>query len=158
MTIKVSTHERGSAAGGTPLTFPQLEIPKIEMPAALREFTIQGIDQARMNYEKMKVAAAQWNGIAELTCSITTHGAASYRDKVIEVMRVNTNTAFDFAIEAASAGSMFELAELSMAHARQQFELFFEQNKELWVLAYPLAPTLADLSTTSGSKAIRSLP
>ena len=118
---------------------PKFEIPKVEMPAAFREFAERGVAQCKDTYEKMKAAAEEATDVLETTYSTATKGASDYGLKVIEVARVNTNAAFDYAGELLAAKTLSEVIELSSAHARKQFEALTEQSKELSALAQKVA-------------------
>jgi len=123
---------------------PKFEIPKVEMPAAFREFAERGVAQAKDTYEKMKAVAEEATDVLETTYSTASKGASDYGMKVIEVARVNTNAAFDFASEMITAKSLSEVIELSSAHARKQFEALTKQSKELGALAQKVATESAE--------------
>src|ERR1700734_2218948 len=123
---------------------PKFDMPKVEMPAAFREFAERGVAQAKDNYEKMKAAAEEATDVLETTYSTATKGASDYGLKVIEVARVNTNAAFDFAGEIMAAKTLSEMVELYSAHARKQFETLSAQGKELTALAQKVATETAE--------------
>src|ERR1700748_544388 len=123
---------------------PKFEIPKVEMPAAFREFAERGVAQCKDTYEKMKAAAEEATDVLETTYSTATKGASDYGLKMIEVARVNTNAAFDFAGEMMAAKTLSEMLELSSAHARKQFETLTAQSKELTALAQKVATETAE--------------
>lgn len=85
--------------------FGFVDIPKLEASAAqatsvMREFAERGITQAKDAYSKMKTAAEEATGILETTYANASKGATDYGLKVVEVARVNSNAAFDFATES----------------------------------------------------------
>ncbi len=123
---------------------PKFDIPKVEMPAAFREFAERGVAQCKDTYEKMKAAAEEATDVLETTYTTASKGASDYGLKVIEVARVNTNAALDFAGELITVKSLSELIELSSTHARKQFEAFTEQSKELTALAQKVAAETAE--------------
>ncbi len=124
--------------------WPKFDMPKVEMPAAFREFAERGVAQAKDTYEKMKAAADEATDVLESTYSTATKGAADYGLKVIEVARANTNATFDFASEILAAKTPSEVAELTSAHARKQFEALTQQSKELGALAQKVATDTAE--------------
>jgi hypothetical protein len=72
---------------------------------------------------------------------------------VIEVARVNTNAAFDFAGEVMAAKTLSEVVELTSAHARKQFEALTQQSKELNALAQKVATETAEPIKSGVNKA-----
>ena len=124
--------------------FPNFELPKVDMPAAFREFAEKGAAQAKEAYDKMKSAAEESTAMLEDTYATASKGVTAYNLKLIECTRANVNAAFDFASEFLSAKSMSEAVELSSAHARKQFEAMTEQGKELTSLAQKTATETAE--------------
>jgi phasin len=121
---------------GAPVGLPNFELPnvdlsKMEVPAALREFADQGFAQARVNYENAKAATEEATDLLKDTYKTAAKGATDYNLKVIEIARTNTNRAFDYAYKLMGVKSPSELLELSTAHARKQFEAMTAQTKEL---------------------------
>ena len=132
---------------------PKFDIPKVEMPAAFREFAERGVAQAKDTYEKMKAAAEEATDVLETTYSTASKGASDYGLKMIEVARVNTNAAFDFAGEVMAAKTLSEVVELTSAHARKQFEALTQQSKELNALAQKVATETAEPIKSGMNKA-----
>jgi phasin len=126
------------------LEFPKFEIPKMEIPAAFREFAEKSVSQAKDAYEKMKSAAEEATDVLEDTYANASKGAADYGLKVIEATRVNTNAAFDFYSDLMTLKTYSEVIELSTAHARKQFETLTGQTKDLAALAQKVATDTAE--------------
>jgi phasin len=101
----------------------------------------------------MKAAAEEATDVLETTYSTATKGASDYGLKVIEVARVNTNTAFDFAGEIMAAKTLSEVVELTSAHARKQFEALTQQSKELGALVQKVATDTAEPIKSGMNKA-----
>ncbi len=114
---------------------PGFDLPKFEVPAAFREAAEKGVAQAKEGWEKMKSATEEATEVLEESYTTAAKGASEYGLKVIDAARTNTNAAFDFATEIATAKSLSELVELSTAHARKQFDTVSAQTKELTSLA-----------------------
>src|SRR5580658_8087638 len=151
---KMTTSKPSTGAFEMPkFEMPKFDIPKVEMPAAFREFAERGVAQAKDTYEKMKAAAEEATDVLETTYSTATKGASDYGLKVIEVARVNTNAAFDFAGEVMAAKTLSEVVELTSAHARKQFEAMTEQSKELSALAQKVATETAEPIKSGMNKA-----
>ena len=134
---------------------PNFDIPKLEIPAAFREFAEKSVSQAKENYERMKTAAEEATDVLEDTYATAAKGAADYGLKMIELARVNTNAAFDFATELMAVKSFSEVVELSTAHARKQFETATAQTKELAALAQKVATEAAEPVKESVTKAFK---
>ena len=151
---KVKTTKPATGAFEIPkFELPKFDIPKVEMPAAFREFAERGVAQAKDTYEKMKAAAEEATDVLETTYSTASKGAADYGLKVIEVARLNTNAAFDFAGEVMAAKTLSEVVELTSAHARKQFEALTQQSKELNALAQKVATETAEPIKSGMNKA-----
>ena len=123
---------------------PKFEMPKMEVPAAFREFAEKSVTQAKDNWEKMKAASEEASDLIEDSYATASKGAADYGLKVIEVSRVNTNAAFDFATQLFAVKSLAQAVELSTAHMRKQFETMGAQSKELTALAQKVATETAE--------------
>ena len=60
---------------------------------------------------------------------------ANFNLQLLEIARSNTNSALDFARRLIGLQSPSEVLEVSVAHARKQFESFNEQARQLATLA-----------------------
>ena len=61
--------------------------------------------------------------------------------KVLEIVRTNADTAFDYAEQIMSAKSPSEMMELSTTRFRKQFEVLTAQTKEIVALGQKVAAT-----------------
>jgi phasin len=95
----------------------------------------QGIAHARDTYAKAKMASEEVADLLENAYTTATKGATEYNLKLIEIARINTRAAFDYAHELLGAKSPSEFIELSTAQMRKQFDMFSAQNKELCAVA-----------------------
>lgn len=120
------------------LQFPQFEMPKVEIPDAVRDAATQWINQGKENVEKMMTATEEMNGAFERAYSTAAKGAMDYGAKVTEAMHTNTAAAFEFAHDVMAAKSLPEVMEISSAGARKQFDALAAQNRELWALTRQL--------------------
>jgi phasin len=100
-----------------------------------REFTQQGASYTKDMYEKTKAAAEETNRVIEQTYSALAKSAADFNVQWIEIIRFNTNSAFDFSRQLVGVKSPSEFLELWAAHARKQFENFTQQAQHLAGLA-----------------------
>ncbi len=135
-TTQAKTAKRtGSPSGQPNYEIPKIDLPKMEVPAAFRELAAKGVAQARDTYEKAKAATEEATDQLKDTYTTAAKGATDYNIKVIEIARINTNSAFDNAHELLGVKSLSEFVELSSAHARKQFAAMTAQTKELTELA-----------------------
>ena len=132
---------------------PRYEMPKMEVPAELREMTDKGVAHARDTYAKAKVASEEAADLLENTYSTVAKGVTDYNLKLIEIARTNTRTAFDYIHELLGVKSPSEFIELSTAHLRKQFDIVSAHNKELCALAREVATEAAEPIKTGVSKA-----
>ena len=134
---------------------PGFDLPKFEVPAAFREAAEKGVAQAKEGWEKMKSATEEATEVLEESYTTAAKGASEYGLKVIDAARTNTNAAFDFATEIATAKSLSELVELSTAHARKQFETVSAQTKELTSLAQKVSADTVEPFKTGFTSAFK---
>jgi phasin len=132
---------------------PKYEMPKMEVPAEFREMTDKGVAHARDIYAKAMVASEEAADLLENTYATVAKGTADYNRKLIQIARINTRAAFDYAHELLGVKSPSEFIELSTAHMREQFDIASAQNKELCALAQEVATEAAKPVKTSVSKA-----
>jgi phasin len=98
---------------------------------AVNELAQQGAAYSKDIYEKSKAAAEETNKALQDTYSTVAKGAADFNVQWIEMVRTHTNSTLDFARQLVAVKSPSELLELSVAHARKQFETFTEQATQL---------------------------
>ena len=126
----------------------------MEVPAAFREIADKGVAQAKDTYEKAKAATEEATHLFQHTYTAAAKGATDYNLKVIEIARVNTNAAFDYAHELLGVKSLSEFVELSSARARKQFEAMTAQTKELTTLAQKVTTDTAKPLKTGVTEAL----
>jgi len=136
---------------------PPSDLPNMEAPKAFHEIAEKGVAHAEDTYEKAKVAAEQATDLLKNAHTTAAKGATEYNLKVLEIARINTNTAFDYAQELLGVKSLPEFVELSTAHARKQSEAMTTQTKELAELAVKVATEIAAPLKTGVSKAFSTL-
>ena len=123
-----------------------------EVPEQVRAFAEKGVSQARESYTKFKDAAETHNSTIEAVFTTATKGATEYSAKLLDIVKTNTNAAFDFAQELVGAKSPSAAMELWSSHAKQQVETFTAQTKELAELAQKIASETAEPIKTGASK------
>src|SRR2546423_711211 len=95
-TARTGTKKAASAA---------FDAVRTEAPEAFRAFAEKGSAHAKEAYERVSAATAEASNFIQNTCSTAAKGVADYNTKVIEIARVNTNAAFDYARELAGVTS-----------------------------------------------------
>jgi phasin len=143
-----ATQAKTAKHTGFPFGLPNYEVPnidlaKLEVPAAFREFADQGVAQGRDYYEKAKAATEKATDQLKDTYTTVANGVTAYNLKVIEIARTNTIIAFDNAHELLGTKSLSEFVALWSAHARKQIEAMTVQTKELAELAQTVATGIA---------------
>jgi phasin len=78
--------------------------------------------------------AAQTTKVMEKTHETAANGMRDYNLMALEIARVNSDAAFDYARQLMSVKSPSEMLELWTTHARKQFETLTEQTKGLTML------------------------
>jgi phasin len=134
-----------------PFELPQLanfDLSKLEVPPAFREYA----DQAKRGHEKLKAAVEETTELLESTYTTVTKGASDYGMKVIEITRINTNTAFDFAEKLLAAKTPAEVVTLANSHASKQLETLSAQTEQLGGLAQKIANKVVGPLSTGMNK------
>src|SRR4029078_6769174 len=75
---------------------PNIDLPKMQVPAAFRELADKGVAQALNTYENAKADTEEGTDLLKGTYKTAAKGAMAYNLRVIEIARTNTNTAFDY--------------------------------------------------------------
>ena len=143
----------GSSLGPPHVKTSKSDLPKMEVPAAFREFADKGVAQARNTYENAKAATEEATDILKDAYKTAAKGATDYNLKILEIARTNANSAFDYAYELMGVKSPSEFVELSTAHAHKQFEAMTAQAKELTELAQKVSTEIAEPLKASVTKA-----
>jgi len=128
------------AAPATPFgDFEAFSMPKMEVPAALREATEKGIEQARDAYAKVKTAAEDATDVMEDTFETSRQGAVEFNHKAVDAAKANTDAAFTFIKDVMAAKTLAEAIELQSTFARQQFDALSSQAKDMQEFATKLS-------------------
>jgi hypothetical protein len=123
----------------------QFEMPKIEVPANLRELANEVMAQTRGNYEQIETAMR----VLVSTQSAAAKSIENYRAWLMKVAHGNVIAAFDFAQNLATAKSVPDVIEYSRAHVRIQFDALAAQTKDLTDHAHNIATQMAEPIKTS---------
>lgn len=145
-----------SAANETAKTmFPQMDMQRVEIPAAYRDMAERSIAQAKQSYERARAVTEQASEMMETTFNAATRSMSEYTLRMMETMRANTNANFDFARSLLSVKSTSEAIELSTAHTRKQLEAMTTQGKDLASLAQKLSTETVEPIRSGMDKAMR---
>ncbi|WP_428646935.1 phasin [Roseibium sp.] len=137
---KTATKARSTKAKTT-AAFPEFEafaMPKLEVPAAFREVTEKGIENAREAYAKAKTAAEDATDLMEDTFETSRQGVVEFNHKAVDAAKSNADAAFTFVKDVMSAKTLAEAIELQSSFARQQFDALSTQTREMQELATKL--------------------
>ncbi|MEP3048466.1 MAG: phasin [Roseibium sp.] len=143
-TAKTASKARATKAKAAPAAgaaFPDFEafaMPQMEVPAAFREASEKGIENARDAYAKVKTAAEGATDLMEDTFETSRQGVVEFNHKAVDAAKSNADAAFSFFKDIMSAKSVAEAVELQSTFARQQFETLTTQTKDLQELATKL--------------------
>ena len=144
-----SKNSMAASAAATKTSGRQFEMPKIEFPVNLRELAKEVMAQTRGNYEQIETVAKETMRVLVSTQSAAAKSVVDYRAWTMKVAHGIVIAAFDFAQNLATAKSVPDVIEYSMAHARVQFDALTAQNKELSELAHNVATQMAEPIKTS---------
>ena len=105
---------------------------KTAKPAAdLQEMTEQGLEQAKVAYDQFKHQAEDVVHLFDDSSDALKTGATEFNSKAIEYVQGNINAGFEFVRKMAAVKDVNELVELQSTFARQQFDAYTAQVKEL---------------------------
>ena len=139
----MTTTSKNSIA--TKMSGRQFEMPKIELPANLRELANEVMAQTRGNYEQIETAMR----VLVSTQSAAAKSIENYRAWLMKVAHGNVIAAFDFAQNLATAKSVPDVIEYSRAHAHVRFDALAAQTTELAEIAHNVARQMAEPIKTS---------
>ena len=134
---------------------PKFDMPKVEVPEAVREFAEKGVKQAKENYDKFKAAAEETTDLLETAYTAASKGATEFNLKALEALRANVNASFDYTRELFASKSLSEAVELSASHMRKQFETLSVQAKTFSTLAQKIATETAEPIKAGMSKTMK---
>ncbi|WP_049792610.1 phasin [Polymorphum gilvum] len=111
--------------------FEAFAMPKMEVPAMVREMTEKGIEQARDAYAKVKTAAEEATDLLEDTFETSRQGVVEFNMKAVDAAKANTDATFAFVKDLMSVKTVAEAIELQSTFARQQFDALSSQARDM---------------------------
>lgn len=138
-------------------TDPFATVVPFQVPEQVRAFAEKGVTQAREGYQKLKSAAETNNEAIEAAYTCASKGASDFTAKLMDIAKVNTATAFDFAHALMGAKSLPEAFELLNTQARKQFEVLTAQSKDLAEFSQKVATQTVEPLKASAEKAFKAV-
>ena len=108
-----------------------IDIPKYEIPEAVRDLAERNIDQARQAYNKFLEMARQAQQTLAHSHDAMSANAMQLQSRAAKFAEENINASFDFAAELAKARDLKEYLEIQTKHAQAQMKTFATQTQEL---------------------------
>lgn len=138
-TTEAAAEATATALPGNVTEFPGFSAQKLEIPETVREMAELGVERAKKNYDTFKNAAEEATDMMEDAYENARKGFVDLNMKAIENAQSNTDRAFSFAKQIVAAKSMSDAVELQTKFAREQFESFTAQMKDMQELATKVA-------------------
>jgi phasin len=110
------------------------ETLRTEVPSSFVDLFDKTLARTKDMHEKMTSVFAHSTEAFEEAFSCANRGSNEYRNKLMEIARLNANSAFDLAREMCEVRTLPELLELTLDYQRKQFEAASSQLKELSAL------------------------
>ena len=123
--------ETFSAVESNVAKFPSYDVGNFEVPELVREMTEKSITQTKEAYATVKTAAEEATEMMEDAYESARKGYVDFNMKLIDQTQSNTDRTFAFAKELMGAKSFSDALELQTRFAREQFETFAAQTKDL---------------------------
>ncbi|WP_319772770.1 phasin [Breoghania sp.] len=160
MTTAKSTTTKSTSTAKPSAAMPNFEafsMPKMEVPAAVREMTEKGLNQSREAYEKFKSAAEEATDMIEDSYEATRQGVMDINLCAIEAAKANTDATYDFMKSLFGVKSVSEAIELQTTFARSQFDALTKQTKDMQELSTKLASDLGEPVKDAFGKAFKDI-
>jgi phasin len=126
-----------------------------EVSTHTRRLADKNAAQAKRIFDKAGVATAEQTRRAEQSASSAVNGARESYQRVLEMAQENIGAGFDLARELVSVQSPSEFIEVWSAQARNAYETFSEQTKELSELAQKVATSSMQPLTNGAANPFR---
>ena len=110
------------------------ETLRAEIPSSFVDLFEKTLARTKDMHDKMTSGLEHSTEAFEEAFTCANRGSSEYRNKLMEIARVNANSAFDLAREVCEVRTLPELMELTLGYQRKQFEVAANQLKELSAL------------------------
>jgi phasin len=119
---------------------------------SIRAATEKSLEQARSKYETMKSAAEEATDALENTLENARKNTLTFNQKIIDTAKNNSDATFAFWKKMISAKTMSEAIELQTSFARDRFDAFSKQAKDIQTFAQKAAEETAKPVTQAVQK------
>ena len=106
-------------------------LPNFEVPELFRSFAEQGMTQTREAYARLKSATEEATDILEESIETTREGVREAQLKAVEMVKSNTDAAFDLFRQLLTTTSVADAVQLQTAFARERFEAMVDYSKDV---------------------------
>lgn len=123
-------------------------IPKFEVPDALRQLAEQNVTQARTAYNQFMDMARQAQDMMTSSSGTATNSARTLNQRALKFAQDNMEAGFDAMEELAKAKTLQEYIEIQTRHTQKSMAAYAAQAEELGKLMQ--AATVEATKTTKG--------
>jgi len=120
------------------------QMPKFEIPEAMRAFTEKSVDQAKKAFDDFLAATHGAIAKAETSSTGAQAGVVEMQKTVIELAEENVAAAFDHAQKLTKAKTMQEIVELQNAFLKARMAAMGEQTRVVAESAQKVATQITD--------------
>src|SRR6266700_2458933 len=111
-----------------------------------RRMTEKGAGEAKSTFNKAATATTEGTRRAEQNALTAVNGARECYLRMLDMAQENTVAAFELARDLASVKAPMEFVEVCNARAREAYDTFSEQTKEMSELAQKVAKSAVPLT------------
>ncbi len=107
------------------------EMPKFEIPDAMRDLAERNVEQARTSYTQFLNVTKQAQEFVAKSTDAVSGTASDIQARAVRYAQDNMDASFSFASNLARARDMKEFFEIQSEFAKRQMKTFAEQAQEL---------------------------
>ena len=107
------------------------EVPRFEIPEAMRELAERNMEQARTAYSQFMDVTRKTQEMMTKSSTAMAGGVREVQERTLRYAQLNLDANFALASELARATDPKEAMEIQAKFARQQMETYQEQAQEL---------------------------
>ncbi len=107
------------------------EIPKMEIPDAMRQAAEKNIEQARSSYNQLLEMTRKSQEHLTRSSEAMTEATIDLQSKMLRFTEENLDAGFKLATELARARDMKDFFEIQGRHAQRQMQIYALQAQEL---------------------------
>jgi phasin len=110
---------------------PKDTAPNFEVPAEMRAFAEQSVEQAKLAFDKFMSAANDALHTMEGQAKTAQAGAKDVRSKAMSYAEDNVNSAFEFAQRVVRAKDVNDLMQIQAEFVKEQMQTMSDQAKAI---------------------------